>query len=200
MGRGTGTDFWSRRRASVEAEAEAERRAAEALAETERAAGQAGKSDAELLEAAGLGDPDRLESGDDFGAYLRAALPEHLKRRALRRLWTSNPVLANLDGLIDHGEDFSDAATVRTGMTTAYQVGKGMLRHVRALAETETDEAVPEAEPEALAMADAAPEEAPEDTADDFAEQTDAAPAEDAPAAPPRRHMRFAFASPQAQP
>ena len=109
-------------------------------------------------------------------------------------------MLANLDGLIDHGEDFSDAATVKPGMASAYEVGKGMLRHVRTLADSEPAEAAPEAGLEALAMAAGAPGEPTENAAEDLAEDIDAAPAEDEPAAPPRRHMRFVFASPEAQP
>ena len=45
-----------------------------------------------------------------------------------------NPTLANLDGLIDYGEDYTDAATVIENMQTAYEVGKGMLAHVEELA------------------------------------------------------------------
>ena len=189
-------DFWSRRRAAVEAEAAAEdaaRRAteaAEARAVLERE--QAEKTDAELLAELDLKDPDTMIEGDDFAAFMRASVPDHLRRRALRRLWRTNPVLANLDGLVDHGEDFTDAATVMPGMKTAYQVGRGMLRHVVALAEaaTETEADAPEAEnaavPEAVETKD---EAAPEPLS---VSRVETAPEE--PAAPaPRRHMRFAF-------
>jgi hypothetical protein len=56
-------------------------------------------------------------------------------------LWRSDPVLANLDGLIDHGEDYTDAAMVPDTLKTAYQVGKGILRQLA--------EADPTPEPEA---------------------------------------------------
>ncbi|MDW4548659.1 DUF3306 domain-containing protein [Defluviimonas sp. D31] len=184
------SDFWSRRRAAVAAEAEAEAaavRATEATAErTAREEAQAGKSDAEILDALGLADPDTLVRGDDFSAFLKDAVPEHLRRRALRRLWRSNPVLANLDGLVDHGEDYTDAATVKPDLRTAYQVGRGMLRHLAALAEPE------ETEVEAV-VEDELPEPAPEDMC------ASADPIEPAPMAvhqdpaPPRRHMRFTF-------
>ncbi|MBC7142509.1 MAG: DUF3306 domain-containing protein [Rhodobacteraceae bacterium] len=188
-------DFWSRRRAGVEAEAAAEaaaRRAAEA--EEARAAlerEQAAKTDAELLAELDLKDPDTMGQGDDFAAFMRSAVPDHLRRRALRRLWRTNPVLANLDGLVDHGEDFTDAATVVPGMKTAYQVGRGMLRHVTALAEAAADaepaalaEEVPEDVPDAVGIADAAEPDAPADMP--------VATPDDRPPAP-RRHMRFAF-------
>ncbi len=131
--------FWGRRKAAVQAEAAAEAAAARVAAdaaETEAlAAAQADKTEAEILADLGLPDPDTMVMGDDFAAFMGRAVPEYLRRRALRKLWLSNPVLANLDGLVDHGEDYTDAATVIPGMQTAYQVGKGMMSHVIALAE-----------------------------------------------------------------
>ncbi|MDX1781071.1 MAG: DUF3306 domain-containing protein [Thalassovita sp.] len=206
-----GEGFWTRRLAGVKAEAEAEQQAAaEAVArqESEREAAleadAAEKSDAELLEDLGLPDPDSLNPGDDFSAFMAKAVPERLRRRALRRLWTSNPVLANLDGLTDYSDDFTDAATVLPDMRTAYEVGRGMFEHVRALAAeaeeaatAQTEETVQE-EPAATVLADAQPEEpaprlraAPEMDVpvEDMAE------AEPEQPAAPRRHMRFSFAT-----
>ena len=62
---------------------------------------------------------------------------QSLRRRAMRQLWRLNPVLANLDGLNDYDGDFTNAATDAPGVKTAYQVGKGLLRHVQALEEQE---------------------------------------------------------------
>ncbi len=124
-------DAWSRRRAAVRAEAEAEKRkAAEREAEREAArarAALAGKSDAETLAALNLPDPDDLAPGDDFAAFMRAAVPEHLRRRALRKLWLSDPVLANLDDLLDYGEDYTRAPGALETVRTVYKVGRGML-------------------------------------------------------------------------
>ena len=199
--------FWTRRLAGVKAEAEAEQQAAAeeaALLEAERDAEHAEKTDEELLEELGLPDPDSLNPGDDFSAFMAKAVPERLRRRALRRLWTSNPVLANLDGLTDYSDDFTDAATVLPDMRTAYEVGRGMFEHVRTLAAEAEEALAPETEetaqeePAATASADAQPEEpasrlraAPEMDVpvEDMAE----AEPEQAPA--PRRHMRFSFAT-----
>ena len=52
-------------------------------------------------------------------------VPEALKRAALRKLWGSDPVLANLDGLNDYGEDFNVIDTPITLAQTSYRVGKG---------------------------------------------------------------------------
>lgn len=133
------SDFWSRRRAAV---------AAESRNAVTRAAEQATQADppelpelpdldeGEWLAHLGLPAPESLRPGDDFSAFLRREVPEFLRRRALRTLWTSNPVLANLDGLVDHGEDYTDAAVVVPRLKTAYQVGRGMLTKVAALAES----------------------------------------------------------------
>jgi len=128
------SDFWSRRRAAVSKEAAAEEQAQEAALVAARDAEVAEKSDDELLEELGLPEPEALGEGDDFKQFLTEAVPSRLKTRALRQLWTVNPVLANIDGLVDYGEDFTDAATVVENLQSAYQVGKGMMAHVQELA------------------------------------------------------------------
>ncbi len=206
MARETG-DFWSRRRAAVQAEAEAEaaalHAAEDARAEAERARAEVEKTDAELLEDLGLPDPDTLKPGDDFAAFMQKQVPERLRRRALRRLWTSNPVLANLDGLLDYNDDFTDAATVLPDMRTAYEVGRGMYEHVRRLvADTEEAgdpagddvEGIAEADAAPVAVAEADPVVAAAPRLRETAEQE--MPVEEMgeePAPLPRRHMRFAF-------
>ena len=126
--------FWSKRKAAVAAEAEAE---VEAQLEAEREARETAleeKSDEDILADLELPDPDTLGEGDDFKVFLKEAVPARIRTRALRRLWLTNPVLANVDGLVDYGEDFTDAKLVVENMQTAYQVGKGMLKHVEELA------------------------------------------------------------------
>ncbi|NOD75144.1 MULTISPECIES: DUF3306 domain-containing protein [unclassified Ruegeria] len=130
-------DFWSRRKAAVKAEAEAEVVAAEEQAIAAQHAELEEKSDAELLAEFDLPDPETLQPGDDVSGFMAKAVPDRLRRRALRRLWRLNPVLANVDGLVDYGEDYTDAACVIENLQTAYQVGKGMLAHVEALAAAE---------------------------------------------------------------
>ena len=129
------SDFWERRKAAVRAEDAAEERAKIAADDAEEQARLSQMSDEEVLRELDLPDPDSLVEGDDFSAFLKRTVPERIRLRALRRLWTTNPVLANLDGLIDYGEDFTDAATVIENLQTAYRVGEGMARHVAAMAE-----------------------------------------------------------------
>ncbi len=162
------------------------------------------KTDEELLAELDLPDPDTLSPGDDFSAFMRTRVPERLRRRALRVLWRSNPVLANLDGMVDYGEDFTDSATVVENLQTVYEVGKGAAetwkRHLAALAaeEAERDDEPtfgieaeaesgtlppPEDPPAAVAAATPEPEPIP-------VPPPETETAEDPPAP---RHMRFSF-------
>ncbi|MEX0343639.1 MAG: DUF3306 domain-containing protein [Rhizobiaceae bacterium] len=133
------TDFWSKRKAGVRAEAEAELAVAEDTQREAELQELETKTDGEILEELNLPDPDELQLGDDFKAFMGKAVPERIRRRALRKLWLSNPALANLDGLIEYGEDYTDGATVVENLQTAYQVGKGMLKHIEALADVDDE-------------------------------------------------------------
>lgn len=55
-----------------------------------------------------LPDIESLHADSDFTAFMKEGVPAHLRTLALRKLWVSDPALANLDGLIDYGEDFTD--------------------------------------------------------------------------------------------
>ena len=136
-----GSDFWSRRKAKVEAEAVEDARRTE---ETEARAAQAEleeKSDDEVLEELGLPDPDELEPGQDISGFMQKSVPERLRQRALRQLWRLNPTLANLDGLCDYNDDFTNAATDAPGVATAYKVGKGLLKHIEAMEKESLEQA-----------------------------------------------------------
>ncbi len=98
-----------------------------------------------LLEKYGLPDPDAIELGTDIKGFLRKEIPELLRRRALRSLWKSNPVLAVLDGLNDYDEDFTNAASTGNAIQTLYKVGQGMFDK-SARVDNQLDEQVP-AEP-----------------------------------------------------
>ncbi|QFT82103.1 hypothetical protein FIU89_15870 [Roseovarius sp. THAF27] len=195
-------DFWSRRKARVAAEDAAEAEAREEAQRAEARASLEEKSDAEVLEMLGLPDPDTMNRGDDFSAFMAEAVPDRIRRWALRRLWGTNPALANLDGLLDYGEDFTDKAMVIENMQTAYQVGKGMLTHVQKLArEAEALTAMAESDAEGEAEDDTG---APETEVEESVEITEAEPVysytyepaaaeADTYAPPPRRRMHFTF-------
>ncbi len=130
-------DFWSRRKQAVEAETEAEIAEQVAVEEEQAAEELEAQSDAEILEELGLQDPDTLKAGDDFSAFMAKAVPTRLRNRALRKLWLSNPALANLDALLDYGEDFTKSERALEDFQTTYQVGKGLLAHVQEMARQE---------------------------------------------------------------
>lgn len=190
------SDFWSKRKAAVDAENNAE------LAEAQDAvleASTAEKTDAKLLEELGLPDPDSMEEGDDFSAFMNDLVPARLKTRALRKLWRLNPVLANIDGLVDYGEDFTDAAMVIENMQTTYQVGKGMMTHVKELArqalekeEDGQDASVETEEDEELTIEELIAADVDEDAPGEVAMTLTDTVAETAPN-PSRHRMQFHF-------
>ena len=135
-----------------------------------------GLSDAEILEKLNLPDPDTIVSGEDVKAFMATAVPNRIRQRALKALWASDPVFANLDGLVDYGDDFTDAAMVPEVLNTVYQVGKGILRDiveeepVNEVASQDDDlEPALEEEPQEFQDDDAAPDMITERT--DFEEQ-----------------------------
>jgi Protein of unknown function (DUF3306) len=120
---------WSRRKresARVDAEPEAP------LPETTEGEGDRQKEALERAaiekgnrEAAEAVDLDGLTYESDYSIFFRAGVPAALKRMAMRKLWTSNPVLANLDGLNDYDEDFNNPA--HNVFRSVWQVGRGYL-------------------------------------------------------------------------
>jgi len=168
---------WANRKAAVQAEAEALEAAKTEAVIAEQHAALAEKTEEEVLAELDLPNPDEMVAGDDFSAFMKATVPAALRNRALKRLWTSNPVLANVDMLVDYGEDFTAAADPVGLVKTIYRVGKGMLPDEEEVAEAAAPEVVDEVEEE-VAEVETAPLPTPEEAA---------------PALAPRRRMRFEF-------
>ncbi len=99
-------------------------------------------------------DFDALDYDSDYTQFMQKGVPDAIRRRALRSLWQSNPILANLDGLNDYDEDFTDAALAVDVLKTAYKVGRGY----------RTDEELEAEETEEMAEADEAELEPEPDT------------------------------------
>lgn len=85
---------------------------------------QAGAEDAETLD---LPDIETLDASSDYTPFMSDKVSDAVRNMALRKLWRSDSVFANLDGMIDYGEDFTDAARVVGGMKSVYTVGRGMV-------------------------------------------------------------------------
>lgn len=74
-----------------------------------------------------LPDVEAMDADSDYTMFLGENVPQDLAKLALRKLWRSDPLLANLDGLNDYDEDFSKVGMVTEAVKTAYKVGKGFL-------------------------------------------------------------------------
>lgn len=81
---------------------------------------------------------DELTSESDYTVFLKKGVPAALTKAALRKLWTSDPVLANLDGLNDYDDVYNAVQPALTLAQTSYRPGKGYA--------DETEEAVDEGE------------------------------------------------------
>lgn len=71
-------------------------------------------------------DIDSLTKESDFTIFMQKGVPAALKKKALRKLWTSDPVLANLDGLNDY-EDMEWTYGLSDTATTDWKLGRGFL-------------------------------------------------------------------------
>ena len=136
--------------------------------ETERAEAEARRR--ELIDS--LPEPEQLGPEDDYTQFLQDGVPDDLRQRALRRLWTSNPVFANLDGLNDYDLDYTDAATVVENLKTAFQAGRGMVTKDEREAEAAAAERAARGEPDP--ETDAPENDAPGNGGSETAEVTDA--------------------------
>lgn len=134
-------------------------------------------------------DFEQLDYESDYKQFMGSDVTSEARHKALRKLWVSNPVLANMDGLDDYCEDYTDAAVClpKGMMKTAYQYGRGFLND-EEVAEWEALGKEPEQPPqdadadaEVVAEADGSEEAAGDgQTAadDDLAANTDAAAAD----------------------
>lgn len=180
---------WSRRKRAVEAEdLTPEPTEVTPVVSVDPAENEEAEDEDVLLERLGLPSPETLKEGDDFSAFMQAGVPEFLRKRALRVLWRSNPVLANLDGLNDYDDDFNSPELTQKVLATGYQVGRGFVKKVLE-ATPEGEELPSEEEPlAAVPQAEQVAEKEAEIMPDD--DQVAVDPDEENVAPRPRR-MRF---------
>lgn len=72
-----------------------------------------------------LPDVDSLTAQSDYSAFMDARVPVDLRNRALRKLWTSDPVYAVRDGLNDYDEDFRAASLAGQVVSSAWDALRG---------------------------------------------------------------------------
>jgi hypothetical protein len=75
-----------------------------------------------------LPDIDTLTYESDFTAFMREGVPAHLRNLALRKLWSSNPILANVDGLNDYDLDYTITEFVQIATESAEDILRGTKR------------------------------------------------------------------------
>lgn len=130
----TGEGFlgrWSRRKADAKTADDIAAVDSELLPEDETSEGPPatrGADEPSEFDVSTLPDIDGLGPGSDFSMFMQAGVPQALKTKALRKLWRVKPELANLDGLLDYGEDLTGSFKVVDHLKTAYQVGRGFLK------------------------------------------------------------------------
>ncbi len=122
-------------------------------------------------------DIEALDYDSDYTEFMKEGVPEALKRKALRKLWRSDPILANIDGLNDYDDDFTDAALAVDVLKTIHKVGRGYLTDDDDEAEQLDDaEELEVADGEDTALKEGAAEPADASEADvDAPDQTDGA-------------------------
>jgi hypothetical protein len=111
---------------------------------------------------------ETLTYESDFAPFLKPGVPKALRQQALRQLWRSNPVLANLDGLNDYDEDYSLVGKLSEAVSSLFRVGRGMVTNEEAAAEAEAAEAG--STPNAAAAETPAAEPLPREAAAEAAE------------------------------
>ena len=112
---------WSRRKKD-------ERAHARTPADEVDEAAESGEQPAEISPE-DLPDIDTLHKDSDFTVFMREGVPEEIRNLALRKLWTSDPVLANVDGLNDYDGDYGTllekgAEAMRRFAATGNQTGR----------------------------------------------------------------------------
>jgi hypothetical protein len=157
---------WSRRKREGEALDRTEGQPREAAA-GETDGGAEGESPEDRLErlqhnreAAEAIDLDSLDASSDLSPFFREGVPKVLKMAAMRAMWRTSPVFANLDGLNDYDQNFADPELIKKFTGTAWKIGRGYL----------TDD--PEPAEDAAAIADEVPDE-PGETAEAVSGETD---------------------------
>ena len=102
----------------------------------ESAPAAATKSRPAPLTEADFGDVDfaALDYQSDYGRFMQADVPDAIRRRALNRLWESDPIFTQVDPFQDYAGDYTDKAlAVPMGtLQTAYKIGQGFLSDAEA--------------------------------------------------------------------
>ena len=73
-------------------------------------------------------DFDALDFNSNYQDFMLPQTPHAVRNKALRKLWASNAVFTEPDGLQDYAKDYTEAATRLSDATqSAYRVGRGFM-------------------------------------------------------------------------
>jgi len=119
---------WSRRKEAVRAGEELEELAEPGAENLPVETPDAPEEDEhEEIDLDALPDIETMDKESDFAQFMQKGIPDALRNKALRKLWLSDPVLANVDGLVDYGEDFTGDGLAGKAFKTAWKIGQGFL-------------------------------------------------------------------------
>jgi len=170
---------WSARKTAV---AQSETATAEARIEAKRLEDERPEIEArqaanrEIAEAI---DIDVADYETDFTPFLKDGVPAALRRRALKAMWRTNPILANVDGLNDYDEDFRAVEAGFEVVKSTWEVGRGYAAKAKEVSRemADRDEEINKTEAARREAAEASPgdlrnkndnaEAAPEDKGDE---------------------------------
>lgn len=85
---------------------------------------------------------ETLTKDSDFSAFLQTGVPEAIKRAAMAKLWSSDPLFSQPEVFDLHMDDYS-FPTISEVVKTAWKVGKGIVEEL-----AEADELQPVTAPE----------------------------------------------------
>jgi Protein of unknown function (DUF3306) len=105
---------------------------------------------------------ESLTADSDYSRFLKADVPGPLRKAALRKLWTSDPVFSSMDILDLHNLDYT-FPKIPEVVTSLFQVGRGMVLPEDEAPKKEADKIEGQPVAEAPALPAASPE-APVDT------------------------------------
>jgi len=95
----------------------------------------------------------------DFTPFLKDGVPAALRRRALKAMWRTNPILANVDGLNDYDEDFRVVQAGFEVVKSTWEVGRGYAAKAKEVSRemADRDEEINKAEAARKEAAEASP-------------------------------------------
>jgi hypothetical protein len=118
-------------------------------------------------------DLDKLNKDSDLSVFMKNGVPELLRRQAMAILWRSDPVFANVDGLVDYGENYADPKLIMKTFKSAWQAGRGYLK------EDPVEKIVPEqVSDDGNSIVENKAQEEPDEMADTSENQLEATPPE----------------------